>query len=115
MTGTTPSMQAQDTRRAVETVLAELGGRYVTLDELVDRVAALLADEPDAGIVDDEMRAWIEALDPFRGEAERYDRDVEDRIVADLGLADITPDAIDADWTARMAHYRGDTRYERAV
>lgn len=34
--------------------------------------------------------------------------------VPDLDDCEITPDAIDADWAARMAHYAGDTRYERA-
>lgn len=93
----------QAVRRAVDTVLEELGGRYIPLVEVCDRVADLLAAEPDPDDVSEAVRDAVNASDPCRDEAEQYDAMVEDRI---CGLA--------PDWAARMDHYRGDTRYEVA-
>ena len=67
---------AQDVQRAIDTVLGELGSRYIHLAEVVARVSDLLACDVDETLVEDAVRDA--AADD---EADRYDAMVEDALV----------------------------------
>ena len=93
---------AQDVQRAIDTVLEELGSRYIPLAEVVGRVSDLLCRDVDAALVEDAVRDA--AADD---EAERYDRDRDDALT---GTVFLDPAVRDPEWAARMDHYFGDTR-----